>query len=132
MYLNKMRTRCQVVPGSASVNQPSCSLDHIKTNNKSSNETDDTDATTHSHSPSLSPTPHSVTQNSTSVPGKKTERNKVRSAFNNISVIQCNLHKAKTAWDAIANTLNKTINPIFLTTEPYHDSNCAIPRVHKT
>ena len=123
MYLNKMGTRRQVAPGSASVNQPSCSLDHVKTNNKSSNETDDTDATTHSHSPSLSPTPHSVTQNSTSVLGKKTGRTKVRSSFSNISVIQCNLHKAKTAWDAIANTFNKTINPIFLTTEPYHDSN---------
>ena len=131
MYLNKMGTKRQVAPRSASVNQPSCSLDHIKTNNKSSNETDGTDATTHSHSPSLSPTPHSVTQNSTSVPGKKTGRNKVRSAFSNISVIQYNLHKAKTAWDAIANTFNKTINPISLTTEPYHDSNRAISRVHK-
>ena len=131
MYLNKMGTKRQVAPGSASFNQPYCSLDHIKTNNKSSNETDGTDATTHSHSRSLSPTPHSVTQNSTSVPDKKTGRNKVRFAFSNISVIQCNLHKAKTAWDAIANNFNKTINPIFLTTEPYHDSNRAIPRVHK-
>ena len=67
MYLNKMGTKRQVAPGSASVNQPSCSLDPIKTNNKSSNETDGTDATTHSHSPSLSPTPHCHTKLNISV-----------------------------------------------------------------
>ena len=136
IYLNKIGTKRQVAPGSASVNQPSCSLVHIKANKKSirkpSNETDGTDVTTHSHSPSLSPTPHYVTQNSISRSGKKTGTNKVRSAFSNISVIQCNLHKAKSAWDEIANTFSKTINPIFLATEPYHDRNRAIPRSTKT
>ena len=80
------------------------------------------------HSPT---SPHDIhTTHPTSVPDKKPRKNKVRTFFNNISVIQCNLHKAKSALDAIAYTFNSTINPIFLLTEPYHDRNRAIPKLH--
>ena len=96
------------------------------------NETDGSYYTIQSltHSPSQHSPPVIHAPHPTSVPDNKLGKNKVRAIFNNISVIQCNLHKAKSAWDAIANTFNTTINPMFLITEPYHDCNCAIPKVH--
>ena len=142
-----MGTERQVAPGSPPTNssnetllsQKTCKkTNNLNISNKLSrktpnNETDGSDYTMQSltcspsqHSP---PPPVIHAPHPTSVPDNKLGKNQVRSIFNNISVIQCNLHKAKSAWDAIANTFNTTINPI-LTTEPYRDRNRAIPKVH--
>ena len=65
------------------------------------------------------------------MPNKKPSTKKVVFNLNKLSVIQCNLHKAKSAWDSIASSFNDIKHPIFITTEPYHDRNRVIPSVHK-
>ena len=148
-YPNKMGTDSPVAPGSASNNQPSCSprpnKTLSKTQSKSANSTTlnkppskinnkmgGTVASKHSlnrlHAQSKSPS-HNHTQHT--VPNKRPATKKVRSNINKLSIIQCNLHKAKSAWDSIASSFSDIIHPIFITTEPYHDRNRVIPSVHK-
>ena len=146
-YPSKMGTDCPVAPGSVPNNQPSCSpgltKTHSKTKSQSSNSTTlnkPSSKTTNktggtvvwNHPLNQSSTSSlSSTQRTTAVPNKKPSTKKVRFNLNKLSVIQCNLHKAKSAWDSIASSFNDIKHPIFITTEPYHDRNRVIPSNHK-
>ena len=108
-----MGTERQVAPDSPPTKSSNETLLPNKNNKKTNNEnisdkhcrktpnskTEDSDITIPSltHSPT---SPHVIhTTYPISVPDKKPRKNKVRTIFNNISVIQCNLHKPKSAWD---------------------------------
>ena len=144
-----MGTDSPVAPGPASKNQPSCSPRPTKTYSKAqpkapnsntsnkthsklSNKMGGTVASKHSlnqlHTKSKSPSHNSTRR---TVPNKKLSTKKVRSNLNKLNIIQCNLHKAKSAWDSIASSFSDIKHPIFITTEPYHDRNRVIPSVHK-
>ena len=65
------------------------------------------------------------------VPNKRLSTKKVISNINKLNIVQCNLHKAKSAWASIASSFNDIKQPIFITTKPYHDRHRVIPSVHK-
>ena len=146
-YPSKMGTDSPVAPGSVPNNQPSCSSRLTKTLsktksqstnsttlNKPSSKTGGTVISNHplTHSRNQSSTSSlGSTQRTTAVPNKKPSTKKVGFNLNKLSVLQCNLHKAKSAWDSIASSFNDIKHPIFITTEPYHDRNRVIPNVHK-
>ena len=139
-YPSKMGTDSPVAPGSVPNNQPSCSprltKTHSKTKSQSTNSTtlnkssskttNKTGVTVVSNHPlTLSLTQSSTsslgsTQRTTVVPNKKTSTKQVGFNLNKLSVIQCNLHKAKSAWDSIASSFKFNVikYPIFITTEP--------------
>ena len=129
-----MGTDSPVAPGSASNNQPSCSPRPTKTYSKTQSKTPNSNTSnkTHSklsnkmggtvaskhslnqlHSKSKSPSYNSTRR---TVPNKNLSTKKVRSNLNKLSIIQCNLHKAKSAWDSIASSFNDIKHPIFITT----------------
>ena len=147
-YPSKMGTDSPVAPGSVPNNQPSCSprltKTHSKTksqsttlnkpSSKTTNKTGGTVVSNHPLTHSLNQSSTSslgYTQRTTAVPNKKPSTKKVGFNLNKLSVIQCNLHKAKSAWDSIASSFNDIKHPIFITTEPYHDRNRVILSVHK-
>ena len=150
-YPSKMGTDSPVAPGSVPNNQPSCSprltKTHSKTKSQSTNSTtlnkpsskitNKTGGTVVSNHPlthSLNQSSISSlgsTQRTTAVPNKKPSTKNVGFNLNKLSVIQCNLHKAKSAWGSIASSFNDIKHPIFITTEPYHDRNHVILSVHK-
>ena len=80
------------------------------------------------HTKSKSPSHNSTRR---TVPNKKLSTKKVRSKLNKRNIIQCYLHKAKSAWDTIASSFSDINHPIFITAEPYHDRNRVIPSVHR-
>ena len=149
-YPSKMGTDSPVAPGSVPNNHPSCSprltKTHSKTkyqstnsttlnkpSSKTTNKTGGTVISNHSltHPLNQSSTSPLSSSQRTAVPNKKPSTKKVAFDLNKLSVIQCNLHKAKSAWDSIASSFTDIRHPIFITTEPYHDRNRVIPSVHK-